>query len=147
MPVGVTPPEGPPSDTALCGASAKVHPESSSLWFRPSCLVRRSSVTRSCDVSIIYIYSGIVLAITAAVNLFVGPNTSITENVAVSWVTHIRNVCFRRVLCAAQEVIRQDRAARTRPCDSSKSSSRTTAACVCSSPRPVFRRLGDALSR
>ena len=50
------------------------------------------------NVSIINIYGGIVLAIAAADGLFIGLKIFIMENVAVRWVTRVREICYARVL-------------------------------------------------
>ncbi|KAI0698978.1 P-loop containing nucleoside triphosphate hydrolase protein [Cerioporus squamosus] len=50
------------------------------------------------NVSIINIYGAIVLAVAAADGIFIGLKIFIMENAAMDWVTHIREVCFKRVL-------------------------------------------------
>ncbi|KAI9060101.1 P-loop containing nucleoside triphosphate hydrolase protein [Trametes sanguinea] len=50
------------------------------------------------NVSIINIYGGIVLAIAAADGILIGLKLLIMENVAIDWVTRLRQTCFARVL-------------------------------------------------
>ncbi|TBU63518.1 P-loop containing nucleoside triphosphate hydrolase protein [Dichomitus squalens] len=50
------------------------------------------------NVSIINVYGGIVLAIAAADGLLIGLKIFVMENLAVKWVTHIREICYSRVL-------------------------------------------------
>ncbi|KAH9903390.1 P-loop containing nucleoside triphosphate hydrolase protein [Cubamyces lactineus] len=50
------------------------------------------------DVSTINLYGGIVLAIAAADGLLIGLKLLVMENVAIDWVTRLRQTCFGRVL-------------------------------------------------
>ncbi|EMD36980.1 hypothetical protein CERSUDRAFT_95248 [Gelatoporia subvermispora B] len=78
----------------VCFASGSVTPIFSYLLSR---LMFEVSIGAQ-DVSIINLYGGIVLGIAAADGLLIGLKYYVMETAGISWVTRIRDTCFRRVL-------------------------------------------------
>ncbi|OCH94561.1 P-loop containing nucleoside triphosphate hydrolase protein [Obba rivulosa] len=78
----------------VCLASGSVTPIFSYLLSR---LMYEVSIGAQ-HVSTINLYGGIVLGVAAADGLLIGLKYYVMETAAMSWVTRIRNLCFRRVL-------------------------------------------------